>query len=85
MEETYMHILCERSQSEEDTHYMIPPIGHSGKGKTGNSKIISGFQGVGGMARYEWAEHRGYDTMMDTYNLYLSKYIGCTINTKSKP
>ena len=34
MEESLIHILSEKSQSEKTTYYMIPIYRHSGKGKT---------------------------------------------------
>ena len=49
----------ERSQSKKVTKAMMPTIWHSGKGKTGDSKKISGCQGLGEKGKDEEVEHRG--------------------------
>lgn len=50
--------LRERSQSEKATYYMLPSIWHSGRGKTIESKKISGSRGFGGEGgRDEQVEH----------------------------
>lgn len=52
--------VSEKRQSEKATYSMIPTLKNSGKDKTGDSKKVSGCQGLGRGRRDEQAEHRAF-------------------------
>ena len=59
-------LLSERSQSEKAIYCMIPTIWHSGKGKTTDTKKISGCQQVGGGEKDKWSTvNIFYDTAIE--------------------
>ena len=51
-------LLSDRSHSVKVTNCMIPTVGHSGKGKITNSKLISNFQTLGKMGERKMELHK---------------------------